>query len=95
MSKIVFINEPNTIYDGHFSQIGEHQVRLIFTDNVPNKKVLLSGFNLVNEYNGVVQTERPGYIYIYRTYEDNAKQIELCDDIIAGWLADCNLEFKE
>ncbi len=24
-----------------------------------------------------------------------ASQIELCDDIIAGWLADCNLEFKE
>lgn len=24
-----------------------------------------------------------------------ASQIELCEDIIAGWLADCNLEFKE
>lgn len=94
MSKIVFINEPNTIYDGHFSQIGEHQVRLIFTDNVPTKKVLLSGFNLVNEYNGVIQTERPNYIYIYRTYEDNAKQIELCDDNIAWTKPDITVTFS-
>lgn len=94
MSKIVFINEPNTIYDGHFSQIGEHQVRLIFTDNVPTKKVLLSGFNLVNEYNGVVQTERPDYIYIYRTYEDNAKQVELCNDNIAWTKPDITVTFS-
>ena len=94
MSKIIFIKEPNTIYEGQFSQIGEHQVRLIFTDNVPTKKVLLSGFNLVNEYNGVVQTERPGYIYIYRTYEDNAKQIELCDDNIAWIKPDITVTFS-
>ena len=55
MSKIVFIKEPDKVYDGQFSQIGEHQVRLIFTDNIPSDSVLLSGFNLVNEYNGVVK----------------------------------------
>lgn len=80
MSKIIFIKEPSTIYDGHFSQIGEHQVRLIFTDLIPSDEVLLSGFNLVNEYNGVVQTARPDYKYIYKTYEDNSNQIELCND---------------
>ena len=83
MSKIVFIKEPSTIYDGQFSQIGEHQVRLIFTDNIPSDSVLLSGFNLVNEYNGVVQTKRPDYTYLYRKYEDNSNQIELCNDGIA------------
>lgn len=83
MSKIVFIKEPDKVYDGQFSQIGEHQVRLIFTDNIPSDSVLLSGFNLVNEYNGVVQTKRPDYTYLYRKYEDNSNQIELCNDGIA------------
>ena len=83
MSKIVFIKEPSTIYDGQFSQIGKHQVRLIFTDTVPSDEVLLSGFNLVNEYNGVIQTKRPDYTYLYRKYEENQNQIELCNDGIA------------
>lgn len=80
MSKIVFINDPNTVYDGQFSQIGSHQVRLIFTDIVPSDDILLSGFSLVNEHNGAVQTKRNDYTYIYRKYSDNPKQIELCND---------------
>ena len=80
MSKIIFIKEPSTIYDGQFSQIGKHQVRLIFADIVPSDEVLLSGFNLVNEYNGVIQTSRTDYTYLYRKYEDNSNQIELCND---------------
>ena len=82
MSKIVFIKEPNIIYDGQFSQIGEHQVRLIFEDAVPANDILLSGFNLVNEYNGIVQTKRTDYIYLYRVYEDNPQQVELCNNDI-------------
>lgn len=80
MSKIIFIKEPSTIYEGQFSQIGKHQVRLIFTDMIPSDEVLLSGFNLVNEYNGVIQTSRTDYTYLYRKYEDNPNQIELCND---------------
>ena len=80
MSKIVFLNDQNTVYDGKFSQIGKNQVRLIFTDTVPSNEVLLSGFNLINEHNGRIQTRRADYIYIYRTYEDNPKQIDLCND---------------
>lgn len=80
MSKIVFLNNPDKVYDGQFSQIGAHQVRLVFTDAVPVGSDLVSGFDLVNEYNGFVQTERHDYTYIYRTYEDNAKMIELCND---------------
>lgn len=83
MSKIVFIKEQNKVYDGQFSQIGEHQVRLIFTDDIPSDSVLLSGFYLVNEYNGVIQTKRQDYTYLYRKYEDNPNQIELCNDGIA------------
>ena len=80
MSKIVFMNDPNTIYDGSFSQIGTHQVRLIFTDTIPSEDILLSGFSLINEHNGAVQTKRNDYTYIYRKYSDNPNQIELCND---------------
>lgn len=80
MSKIIFLKEPEKIYDGVFSQIGKNQVRLIFTSEIPSKKTLVSGFNLVNEHNGHVQTIRTDYIYIYRTYEDNSNMIELCND---------------
>lgn len=80
MSKIVFMNDPNTIYDGSFSQIGTHQVRLIFADTMPSEDILLSGFSLVNEHNGTVQTKRNDYTYIYRKYSDNPNQIELCND---------------
>lgn len=80
MSKIVFLKDPNTIYDGSFSQIGTHQVRLFFTDTIPSEDILLSGFSLVNEHNGTVQTKRNDYTYIYRKYSDNPNQIELCND---------------
>ena len=82
MSKIVFLKDINTVYDGEFTQIGTNQVRLVFTDNVPSEEVLLSGFNLINEYNGRIQTKRTDYIYIYRTYKDNTNCIELCNDNI-------------
>lgn len=80
MSKIVFLSDPSTIYDGSFSQIGTNQIRLIFESELPSNKVLLSGLQLVNEYNGYVQTNREDYKYIYRTYEDNPLMIELCND---------------
>ena len=80
MNKIVFLKDPNTIYNGSFSQIGQHQVQLIFESDVPNNTVLLSGLQLVNEHNGFIQTKREDYKYIYRTYEDNPLMIELCND---------------
>ena len=80
MSKIVFLKDPNTIYDGSFFQIGTHQVRLIFTNTIPSEDILLSGFSLVNEHNGAVQTKRNDYTYIYRKYSDIPNQIELCND---------------
>ena len=81
MDKIVFLNEPEIIYDGEFYQIGENQVRLIFSDKVPETETITSGFNLVNEHNGLVMTNCEDYKHIYRTYEDN-KKIELCNNNI-------------
>ena len=79
MDKIVFLNEPEIIYDGEFYQIGDNQIRLIFSDKIPETETITSGFNLVNEHNGLVMTNCEDYKYIYRTYEDN-KKIELCND---------------
>ena len=78
MSKIIFNSDPSNIYEGQFSQIGNNQIRLVM-DSLPSESILLSGFVLVNEHNGRVQTNRKDYIYIYKTYEDG-KTIELCND---------------
>lgn len=80
MSKVVFLKDKSVIYEGSFSQIGEHQIRLIFENEKPTDEILLSGFNLVNEHNGFVQTKREDYKYIYRTYENDELIIELCND---------------
>ena len=87
MSKIIFVGEKKKIYDGDFSQIGDNQVRLIFHDDIPSKKVLLSGFSLVNEHNhDIIQTNREDYVFPYRTYEDEPNKVELCNDNIP-WVA--------
>lgn len=86
MSKIVFSKEKKKVYNGDFFQIGENQVRLIFHDDIPSTEVLLSGFNLVNEHNGIVQTNREAYTYLYRTYEDEPNKVELCNNN-APWVA--------
>lgn len=84
MSKIIFLAEEE-IYDGDFIQIGKNQVRLTFNEKIPALEVLLSGFNLVNEHNGIIQTPREDYTYLYRTYDD-PKIVELCNDNIP-WVA--------
>lgn len=80
MSKIVFLKDKKKIYDGIFEQIGTNQVRITFDSTRPSDTVLLSGFNLINEHNGHVQTIREDYKYFYRTYPDNELIVELCND---------------
>lgn len=80
MSKIVFLGNPSATYDGNFSQIGPNQARLTFDSTMPSDEILLSGFKLINEYNGFVQTRRENYTYVYRRYENDPLKIELCDD---------------
>ncbi len=82
MSKVVFLDNPSTVYDAEFSQIGPNQIRLVFksVSDKPSDNILLSGLQLVNEHNGYVQTKREDYKYIYRIYEDNPLMVELCND---------------
>jgi len=81
MSKIIFLDSP-IVYTGEFSQIGEHQVRLLFVSKPPQTSVLLSGFRLVNEHNNFIQTRREDYKFLYRIYEENPFLVELCNDNI-------------
>lgn len=78
MSKILFLSSPN-VYDVLFNKIGEHQIRLKFISEIPEQDIL-SGFNIINEHNGVVMTKFEDYRYLYRTYADDATVIELCND---------------
>ncbi len=80
MSKIIFLKNPSTIYDADFAQIGQHQIRLTFKTEIPDDNILLSGLQLVNEYNNFIQTRREDYRYMYRRYDDNPLMIELCND---------------
>lgn len=80
MSKIIFNLDPSNVYEGQFSQIGNNQIRLVM-NSLPSESILLSGFCLINEHNGRIQTNRKDYVYIYRNYEDG-KTIELCNDNI-------------
>lgn len=83
MSKIIFINAPESIYDCKFLQIGEHQIRLEFDSNIPEPSIYLSGCYLVNEWNSsLIQTHREDYKYLYRTYDEHPNIIELCNDNI-------------
>ena len=86
MDKVIFLKNTETIYNVHFYQIGENQVRLIFSDTVPSDDVLLSGFNLINENNGLIQTQRTDYTTKYRTYPDSRNKVELCNNGIV-WVA--------
>lgn len=83
MSKIIFKNDQETIYDCDFSQIGENQIRLKFESNIPEQDIYLSGCCLVNEWNhSVIQTNRTDYTYLYRTYDEDPTVIELCNNNI-------------
>lgn len=71
MSKIIFNKDKSITYDGQFKQINNHQVKLIFTDIIPDNESLVSGFNLVNEHNGMIQTRREDYTTLFQHEDEN------------------------
>ena len=80
MSKLIFLSNPSSIYEGTLSKVNDNVIRLVFLENIPDEKELLSGLNIVNEHNGKVMSSRIGYETIYRTYEDNPLMIELSNN---------------
>lgn len=77
MEKIRFLNDPN-VYDGEVSARG-NIVSIKFADTLPLQS-LDSGFELLNENNGIVQGDYSAYATIYRTYEDDSMLVELSND---------------
>lgn len=96
MSKIIFNKNPKTVYDCDFSQIGEHQIKLVFKTKPPKSSVYLSGCKIINEWNPtLVQTDRSHYTYLYRTYEGDPNTIELCDNHIPYEPSGMDINAKE
>lgn len=80
MSKLIFLSNPSSIYEGTLSKVNDNVIRLIFLEKIPDEKELLSGLNIINEHNGKVMSSRIGYETIYRIYEDNPLMIELSNN---------------
>lgn len=78
MEKIRFLNNLN-VYDGEVS-VRRNVVAIKFTGTLPPQNTLISGFELLNENNGLVQGNYTAYTTIYRTYEDDGMLIELSND---------------
>lgn len=78
MEKIRFLNNLN-VYDGEVS-VRRNVVAIKFIGTLPPQNTLTSGFELLNENNGLVQGNYITYTTIYRTYEDDGMLIELSND---------------
>ena len=81
MSKLVFIGEPKKKYDATIASIGSDQISVLFSSEVPSEEVLTTGFNVVNEHNGIPQGDYTAYKFIYRKdVEGNANEVQLSRD---------------
>lgn len=78
MEKIRFLNSSN-VYNGEVC-VRMNVVSIKFIDTFPPKNVLVNGFELLNENNGIVQGVYSEYTTVYRTYKDNSMLIELSND---------------
>lgn len=78
MEKIRFLNDQN-VYNGYVTVRG-NVVSIKFIDTLPAQSVLVNGFELLNENNGIVQGDYSSHTTIYRTYEDNNMLIDLSND---------------
>lgn len=79
MEKIRFIKDKDKIYKANVN-INENIASVLFSKDVPLDDVLISGFDLLNEYNGRVHGQYHNYKTIYKRHEDNAKLFELSND---------------
>lgn len=78
MEKIRFINDRN-VYDGEVYVRG-NIAEIKFNNALPSQDILMNGFELLNENNGIVQGEYPAYTTIYRTSKDHPMSVALSND---------------
>ena len=79
MSKLIFLKNPSAVYDGKLFDLTENLIRLKFEKQIPEKELLLSGLNIINEHNGKVMAKRIGYNTVYKIDKDKLV-VELSSD---------------
>ena len=80
MERIHFYN-TSKVYEATTDFISKNIIVLRFNEkNVPSKKELEKGFEILNEHNNFVQAEYPDYKTIYRIDKDKPNVIELSND---------------
>lgn len=78
MEKIRFLKSP-IIYDGNV-RLSSNILSIHFKDELPLEDVLTSGFELLNENNGIIQGHFEDYTTIYRKYDDDVLHVEFSND---------------
>lgn len=72
MSKIFFLSDNDKIYDIKLFQNSNTCITLLFENSIPDESILTSGFNIVNEHNGLIISDRTSYNHIFRIIDDNS-----------------------
>lgn len=72
MDKIVFLETPETVVMGSVENVNEHVCKITFED-VPEEKILLSGFYIANDYNDANMTGE--YFYGFKTIWRNMSPV--------------------
>ncbi|MCD7726641.1 MAG: hypothetical protein LUI12_13995 [Clostridiales bacterium] len=85
IDKIIFLSDKTEyVYNVNLSKVSEHVLKIIFadTDEIPSQEIILSGFNVLNEYNGKVQGQYPNHTSLFRNYtsDDELEVYELSND---------------
>ena len=71
MNSIVFTADKNNIFNAGVCAIGSNQIRITFYDNnIPDERIIYSGFCVVNEHNRIVEADYTDYKYKYRDTGD-------------------------
>ena len=81
MSKILFVGDSSKTYDGNISSIGQNQISVTFIGEMPEDEVVTSGFDVVNEHNGLPQGSYRSYTHIFRKDTGYANEIWLSNDM--------------
>ena len=79
MERIHFYN-TSKVYEATTDFINKNIMILNFNNDLPTKKELEKGFEILNEHNNFVQAEYPDYKTVYRIDKDKPNVIELSND---------------
>lgn len=70
MSKLVFKGDESHVYEASINIVGPEVISLVFVSEKPSNDLLVTGFNVINEHNGVKQGDYTAYKTIFRDHTD-------------------------